>query len=186
MLALSEPLVRLVYERGEWTPESTQLTAEALFWFGLSLPFSGFVLMLTRAFFSLQRPWVPTTLAVGSLAINAILSYVLAKPYGIAGIVIGTAVSNAALVIAEAIWLGGLEFHWPRFGGMLLGAALLAGVSYGVWWVLDDLLGRSLIGQIISVGTALIAGSAAYAGVVLGLRIPEAQQVIALLRRRRS
>ena len=58
---LSEPIVRLVYERGEWTPESTELTADALFWFAFSLPFSGFVLMLTRAFFSLQRPWVPTT-----------------------------------------------------------------------------------------------------------------------------
>ena len=75
MLALSEPIVRLVYERGEWTAESTELTADALFWFAFSLPFSGFVLMLTRAFFSLQRPWVPTTLAVGSLAINAVLSY---------------------------------------------------------------------------------------------------------------
>ena len=99
---------------------------------------------------------------------------------------IGTAVSNAALVIAEAIWLGGLDIHWGRIAGMLLGAAVLAGVAYGVWYVLDDLLGRSLIGQIVSVGAALTAGGAAYAGVVLGLRIPEAQQVIALLRRRRS
>ena len=155
-----------------------ELTAEALFWFGVSLPFSGFVLMLTRAFFSLQRPWVPTTLAVGSLAINAILSYVLAEPLGIAGIVIGTAVSNAALVVAEAIWLGGLDIHWGRIAGMLLGAAILGGVTYGVWYGLDELLGRSLIAQIVSVGTALVAGGAAYAGVVLGLRIPEAQQVI--------
>src|SRR5215203_6634602 len=87
MLALSEPIVRLVYERGEWTAESTELTADALFWFAFSLPFSGFVLMLTRSFFSLQRPWVPTTLAVGSLAINAIVSYALAEPLGIGGIV---------------------------------------------------------------------------------------------------
>ena len=186
MLALSEPIVRLVYERGEWTPESTELTADALFWFAFSLPFSGFVLMLTRAFFSLQRPWVPTTLAVGSLAINAILSYVLAEEFGIAGIVIGTAVSNAALVIAEAIWLGGLDIRWGRLAGMLLGAAVLGGVAYGVWYGLDELLGRSLIAQIVSVGVALGAGGAAYAGVVLGLRIPEAQQVISLLRRRRS
>ena len=45
------------------SPEG-RLTAEALFWFSFSLPFSGFVLMLTRGFFALQRPWVPTTLAV--------------------------------------------------------------------------------------------------------------------------
>ncbi|HEX6025437.1 MAG TPA: hypothetical protein VFZ00_25815, partial [Solirubrobacter sp.] len=84
------------------------------------------------------------------------------------------------------IWLGGLRFHWPRIGGMLLGSALLAGVSYAVWYGLDDLLGRSLIAQIISVGVALVAGGGAYAAVVLGLRIPEAHEIIALLRRRRS
>ena len=35
------PIVRLVYQRGEFDAESTKLTAEALFWFSFSLPFSG-------------------------------------------------------------------------------------------------------------------------------------------------
>jgi putative peptidoglycan lipid II flippase len=194
MLVLAEPMVRLVYERGEWTAESTQLTADALFWFAFSLPLSGWVLMLTRAFFSLQRPWVPTTLAVGSLAINAVGSYVLSGPFGIGGIVLGTIASNAALVLAEAIVLRkilhGLEGvrTLKALAGMLAGAAVLGGVSYGVWYALDSALGRSLPAQILSVGTALVLGSAAYAGVVLGLRIPEARQVLDLfasrLRRR--
>ena len=149
MLVLAEPMVRLLYQGGEWTAQSTELTADALFWFAFSLPFSGWVLMLTRGFFSLQRPWVPTTLAVGSLAINAIGSYLLSKPYGIAGIVIGTALSNAALVIAEAIWLrkalGGFETRQTltAIAQMLVGAAALSTVAYGVWWVIDDALGRS-------------------------------------------
>ena len=54
-IAIPEPIVRLVYERGEFDAESTRLTSEALFWFSFSLPFSGFNLLLTRTFFSLQR-----------------------------------------------------------------------------------------------------------------------------------
>jgi putative peptidoglycan lipid II flippase len=186
MLVLSDPMVELVYQRGEFDAESTRLTAEALFWFSFSLPFSGFVLMLTRGFFALQRPWVPTTLAIGSLAINAIGSYLLSGPYGIGGIVIGTTLSNVALVIAEAILLrralGGFETERTlvALAQMVVAAAVLAGVAYGVWWGLDDLLGHSLIAQILSVGVALVAGSAAYAGVVLGLRIPEARQIVDL------
>ncbi len=151
-------MVRLVYERGEFDAESTKLTAEALFWFSFSLPFSGWVLMLTRGFFSLQRPWIPTTLAVGSLAINAIGSYVLAKSMGIGGIVLGTTLSNAALVVAEAIMLrralGGFETArtLTAVAQMLLGAAILGAVAYGVWWGIDDVLGRSLPAQIVSVG----------------------------------
>jgi putative peptidoglycan lipid II flippase len=194
MLVLAEPMVQLLYQGGEWTAESTRLTADALFWFSFSLPFSGWVLMLTRGFFSLQRPWVPTTLAVGSLAINAIGSYLLSKPYGISGIVIGTALSNAALVIAEAIWLrralNGFETRQTliAIAQMLLGAAALSAVAYGVWWGLDEALGRSLPAQIVSVGCALVVGSAVYAGVVLALKIPEARQILDLFasRLRRS
>ncbi len=43
----------------KWNAESTALTADALFWFAFSLPFSGFVLMLTRGFFSIQQPSDP-------------------------------------------------------------------------------------------------------------------------------
>jgi putative peptidoglycan lipid II flippase len=190
LLVLAEPIVRLVFERGEFDAESTRLTADALFWFSFSLPFSGFVLLLTRSFFSLQRPWVPTTLSVGSLAINAIGSYALAHPFGIAGIVIGTAISNAALVLAEAVLLrralGGFQTMRTlrALAQMAAAAAVLAAVAYGVWWGLDEALGRSLPAQIVSVGLGLAAGAAAYAGVVLALRIPEAHQIVGLLRRR--
>jgi putative peptidoglycan lipid II flippase len=194
MLALSEPIVRLVYERGEWTAQSTELTADALFWFAFSLPFSGFVLMLTRGFFSLQRPWTPTLLAVGSLAVNAVGSYVLSGPFGIAGIVIGTIASNVVLVLAEAYWLrkalNGFETlrTLRAIAGMLTGAAILAVISYAAWWGLDQALGRSLPAQIVSVGVALAAGAAAYAATVLALKIPEARQVLDLFasRLRRS
>ncbi|HEY6887510.1 MAG TPA: murein biosynthesis integral membrane protein MurJ [Solirubrobacter sp.] len=186
MLVLSDPMVRLVFQRGEFNAESTKLTAEALFWFSFSLPFSGFVLMLTRGFFALQRPWIPTSLAVGSLAINAIGSYALAGSMGIGGIVLGTTISNVALVLAEAVMLrralGGFQTRetLTAIGQILIGAVVLALVAYGVWWAIDDLLGTSLIAQALSVGSALIAGSAAYAAVVLGLKIPEARQIVEL------
>jgi putative peptidoglycan lipid II flippase len=190
MLVLSHPMVRLVFQRGEFNAESTKLTAEALFWFSFSLPFSGFVLMLTRGFFALQRPWIPTTLAVGSLAINAVGSYLLSGPMGIGGIVLGTTLSNVALVVAEAILLrralGGFETGrtLTSLGQILIGAAVHAVVAYSVWWVIDDLLGTSLIAQILSVGLALVAGSGAYAAIVLGLKIPEARQIVDLFARR--
>ncbi len=136
--------------------------------------------MLTRAFFALQRPWVPTALAVGSLAINAIGSYLLSKPFGIAGIVIGTTLSNVALVVAEAIILrrvlGGFETRRTLLAlvQMLVGAVILGAITYAVWWGLHDVFGISLLAQVVSVGAALFLGALAYAAVVLGLAIPEA------------
>ena len=68
ILVLSEPMVRLVYQRGEFDAAPTDLVATALFWFAFSLPFNGLFLLLTRTFFSLQRPWVPTAISGGQPA----------------------------------------------------------------------------------------------------------------------
>jgi hypothetical protein len=54
-------------------------------------------------------------------------------------------------------------------------------VSYFVWKGLDELVGRSLAGQAVSVLTAIAAGSVAYAGAVWVLRVPEARQIRRLL-----
>jgi putative peptidoglycan lipid II flippase len=187
---LAEPIVRLVYERGEWTPHSTRLTAEALLWFSFSLPFAGINLLQTRTFFSLQRPWLPTATALGSLVVNAAVSLALYKPLGIGGIVLGTAVSSAAMTVLQAAilrrLLGGLDLRRTLAAAawILVAAALLGAVAYGAWWGLDRVLGRSLPAQIVSVGGGVLAGSAVYGAVVLAARIPEARQIVDLLARR--
>jgi putative peptidoglycan lipid II flippase len=188
--ALATPIVRLVYERGEFGAESTSQVSEALFWFSFSLPFSGITLLLTRSFFSLQRPWIPTQLALWSLAVNAIVSLALYEPLGIGGIVIGTLMSNLVLTVLEARRLrteiGGLEIARTLRAAalMIAAAALLAGVAYVTWYGLDQLLGRSLPAQIVSVTVALALGGLAYAAVLLRSGLPEARQILELFTRR--
>jgi putative peptidoglycan lipid II flippase len=163
-LVLAEPVTRLVYEHGEFGPQDTDRVASALFWFSFSLPFSGVQLLLTRTFFSLQLPWRTTALAGANLAVNAAVSAALYGPFGI----------QAYFLRAELA--GRLEARETAAAvvRMLAAAALLGAVAYGLWWLLDDLLGRSLLAQAISVGTALLAGVAAYVAVVLASRVPEA------------
>lgn len=190
-LALATPITRLVYQRGEFGAESTQLVAEALFWFAFSLPFSGMNLLLTRTFFSLQRTWLPTAVAVGSLVVNLAVSLALYKPLGIAGLVIGTVASNFATTILLA-WLlrpllgGSIEGRSTviHMAAMTVAAALLGLVAYLVWALVDDVLGRSLVAQVISVGLAAAAGVAVYAWSVLWMGMAEARQVRDLLLRR--
>jgi putative peptidoglycan lipid II flippase len=180
-LVLSEPITRLVYERGEFGPEQTHLVASALFWFSFSLPFSGVNLLLTRTFFSLQRPWIPTRLAILSLFVNVVVSVALYKPFGIPGIVLGTVVSTGATTALQSralhVGLGRLEMgETARAAGrMLLASALLGVVAWLVHKGLDDLLGQGLIAQMIAVGLALALGIAAYAAAVLALRVEEAR-----------
>jgi putative peptidoglycan lipid II flippase len=192
ILVLSEPMVELIYQRGEFDASQTDLVATALFWFAFSLPFNGLFLLLTRTFFSLQRPWVPTTIAALNLAITAGAAFALYEPFGVGGIVSATAIATAASVAAQAMvlrgMLGGLEL--PKLISstirIAIASALLAGVAYGLWWVLDDVLGDALWAQIASVGTALLVSGAVYAAALFALRVPEADQILRLVRSRES
>ena len=94
ILVLSEPMIQLVYQRGDFSAADTDLVATALFWFAFSLPFNGLFLLMTRTFFSLQRPWVPTAISGLNLALTALGSLALYKPFGIAGIVAATAIAT--------------------------------------------------------------------------------------------
>jgi hypothetical protein len=61
---------------------------------------------------------------------------------------------------------------------MSAAAALLGAASYGVWWLADDLLGRALWAQVVSVGAGVLAGVAAYGAAVWALGVPEAKQIV--------
>src|SRR4051794_16549346 len=188
ILVLSVPMTRLVYQRGEFDAAQTHLVAQALFWFAFSLPFNGLYLMLTRTFFSLQRPWIPTAVAGSNLVVDIIFSFALYSPFGVGGVVLATVIATVSSVVAEVVILrrelDGLELARlaATAARVLVAAALLAGVSYLVWSGLDQALGRSTIAQIISLGVALAAGFATYFGAVLALRVPEARQIMRLAR----
>jgi putative peptidoglycan lipid II flippase len=189
LIVLATPIVRLLFQRGHFGSHSTHLVAIALFWFAFSLPFGGLNLLLTRTFFAVQRPWIPTRLAAINIVVDIIVSIGLYRPFGIAGLIIGTVVANAVMT--------GLQLQRLRagFNGRLEGAqttmitarivlasVLLAGVSWLAWYVLDRLLGRSLPAQIVSVGAAASLGALVYARAVLAMRVPEAHQVSRLVR----
>jgi putative peptidoglycan lipid II flippase len=164
---LAEPIVRLLYERGEFGAHETEVVAGALAAFSLGLTFNGAMLMLNRAFFGLQRPWLPTWVAVGNLVVNTVLFAVLYR-VGTWGIPLAISLANiaatAALIVLLRRRLGELEDGTTiRSAVRIVIASLpLAVVAYGTWWLLDEALGRSFAGQLVSVSVALLAGGVAY------------------------
>jgi putative peptidoglycan lipid II flippase len=190
ILALSEPMIRLVYQRGAFNPAQTTLVATALFWFAFSLPTNGLYLLQTRTFFSLQRPWRATSLAVIDLVVSALAALALYGPFGVGGIVAGTGIGTTAAVVAQAVILrrefGGLELRrlFSTATKITIASAALAGVGWVVWDLLDTALGRGLGGQVVSLCTGLAAGGLVYVALARLLGIAELEQMARLLRRR--
>jgi putative peptidoglycan lipid II flippase len=187
---LAEPIVRLLYQRGEFGPHATTVVAGALAAFSLGLVFNGAMLMLNRAFFSLQAPWLPTWVALGNLVLNTVLFAFLYR-LGTWGIPLAISLANvagtAALLYLLRRRLGRIQGAETARSTLLITAAsaVLGIVAFGVWWALDEALGRSFGGQLISLSVALVAGGAAYLFSCRLLGVPELNTLLSLRARSR-
>lgn len=187
---LAEPIVRLLYQRGAFTPGQTTVVAGAVAAFSAGLAFNGAMLLLTRAFFSLQSNWVPTVIALGNLGLNVVFDLVFYR-LGIWGIPLATSAVNVLGTVALLVMLrrrvGRIELGETgrATARIALASLVLAAVSFAVWWGLDDVLGRSVVGQVVSLGGALALGGAVYVTVARALGIREVDALLSLRRRLR-
>ncbi len=188
LLVLSDPITQVIYQRGQFDAAQTNLVSEALFYFAFSLPFAGVNLILIRTFFSLQRPWTPTAIALANLGLNAVLDAILYKPMGIGGIPLSTAivslVTTFSLVLVLRRVLGGLDARATLDAALriALAAGLLALASLGVRELMDSALPGSNAAQLLVIVAAGTAGLVVYAAAASALRIAEAREVAALVR----
>jgi putative peptidoglycan lipid II flippase len=170
--------VRILFQRGHFTPAQTPGVAHCLAAFSAGLVFNGAMLMLNRAFFSLQSNWIPTTIALGNLFLNGVLDFAFYR-FGVWGIPLATAVVNVVGTWALLVYL---RRRLGRVDGaaiastvvrVVLASAAVAAVAWFVWKPLDDALGRSFGAQVVSLGLALAAAAATYLYECRLLRVQE-------------
>jgi putative peptidoglycan lipid II flippase len=185
---LAEPITRLVYQRGEFEPFQTPVVAGALAAFSAGLFFNGAMLMLNRAFFSLQSNWIPTLVALADLAVNAALDAAFYR-FGTWGIPLATSLANVfgsvVLFLLLRRRLGRLDVSetFDSIVRIVAASVILAGTCLGIWYGLDHALGRSFLGQLASVVVALAAGVAVYFLSCRALKVRELGALLALRRR---
>jgi putative peptidoglycan lipid II flippase len=93
LIVLGEPLVRLLFEHGEFSPESTRQTAFALKFYALGLAGHAVVEIADRVFYAFHDTWTPVRAALGAIAMNLVLSLVLMR----------TPLEHGGLALANAI-----------------------------------------------------------------------------------
>jgi putative peptidoglycan lipid II flippase len=180
---LAEPIIRILFQRGKFVPPNTPVVAAVLAAFSAGLVFNGAMLMLNRAFFSLQSNWVPTAIALGNLFLNVILDLLLYR-VGAWGIALSTAICNVAGTTALLVLM---RRRLGRFEGariamtvakVVAASGVVAAVAWFVWHPLDSALGRSFPAQVVSLGLALAASVGAY---LLGCRVLKVREMDVLL-----
>ncbi|MFA9454849.1 MAG: murein biosynthesis integral membrane protein MurJ, partial [Candidatus Aminicenantaceae bacterium] len=94
LILLARPIIQVLFERGAFSPESTSLTASALVFFSLGLPFSSGNLVLKKGFFSLQDTKTPVMVAGISVIFYLSSSLFLMRFMGVGGLALGLALTE--------------------------------------------------------------------------------------------
>jgi putative peptidoglycan lipid II flippase len=184
LIILREPIVALLFQRGEFDAQATRLTAQALLYYSVGLWAFSAVRIVTATFFALQDTRTPVRMACISIFANIVLGVVLMKPLAHGGLALATSLASmlnlGLLLVALRTRLGSLG--WKSIAqsvcrsmlcSVVMGIAVLMAASFMIPDKSSTLSG--LIGGVAgSIGVGLcIYGASSYM-----IKSPELSRVL--------
>jgi putative peptidoglycan lipid II flippase len=129
LLVLATPIVRLLFERGHFSPADTAATATALRWYAVGLVGYSAARIVSPVFYALGKSRVPVMVSVTSIATNIAASLALVRAMGFAGLALGTSIAaignGGALLWMLRRHLGGIEGRATFLAAVKIGVAAL-------------------------------------------------------------
>jgi putative peptidoglycan lipid II flippase len=147
LILLATPVVRMVFQRGEFDALSTEMVVWALYFYAAGLAAHSMVEVLSRAYYAVQDTLTPAVVCAGGMAVNVVLS----------------------LVLVRLFWNAG----WMPHGALALANTLATFLELSVLLVLlHRKIGRFLDGEAVrSIVRTVSAAAALAAGLILWCNI---------------
>ncbi len=191
MMTLAVPIVQVVYQRGAFQSQASQLVASLLVAYGIGM----FVYLardvLVRVFYALGDGETPFRISIINILLNAVLDYLLVKRFGAPGLILATVAVNFTSTIA-LLWLlnrklRGLplrEWSLPILG--LIAGSVLAGLaSWGVNWGIGQVwMAQGLLVGLVQLSVAGIVGLGVFAVFATRLNLPEVDMFVSRIRQK--
>lgn len=196
LLVMAEPIVRFLYERGNFSPSATVTVAQILGVYGLGLPAFVLIKAFIPGFFAREDTRTPMIFAAISVVVNISLALTLFPLYGGIGIATAEITAgwvNAALLFGMLMWRGHWQLDIPlltRIPRLIICAAAMAAVIYyalghlqyelsssaSVIMRVGTLAGLVLASMVLYFGLAFLSGGANLAMIKRGLKRRKAKQ----------
>ncbi len=192
-IALAVPIVRVVYERGAFDRNASQLVSSLLVMYGIGM----FVYLgrdvLVRVFYALGDGDTPFRISMVSIFFNIIFAYVFFKMLGAPGLVLATVVVNIISMLL-LFWMLDRKLHglpWQEWSLPILaltGSSFLAGLaSWGSLWGIqqfwhDDGFKEQLVQLTLAGGVGL----GVFALIAMQMKLPEVDVFMSRIRQKLS
>ena len=184
---LARPLVVTLLGHGSFGGDAPVLTADVLTNFAIGLLGFSVYLFTLRAFYAMHDTRTPFFLTLFENAVNVVLAFALFDRYGVQGLAFSYSVAYLA---AAVVALVALRRRIGLLGGRRLATSTLkvgvASAAMGVVvWAASHAVGSPTgAGATARLAAGVVTGAAAYAAIVVVLRVEEAREVVARFARR--
>jgi putative peptidoglycan lipid II flippase len=191
MVTLAVPIVKIVYERGAFQNQASELVASLLMAYGIGM----FVYLgrdvLVRVFYALGDGETPFRISIVNIFLNGVLDYILVKPFGAPGLVLATVGVNLTSTVA-LLWLLNRKLHglpWREwslpFLGLTAGSFVAGLASWGVNWGFQQIWStHALLVQLVQLSLAGIVGLGVFALFATRLNLPEVDIFVSRIRQK--
>lgn len=195
LLALTAPIVRLIYQRGDFSAQATQMTALAVQCYAPGLVVFSLLKVLIPVFYAQQDMKTPVKIGLLSTALNVALMLILMWPLKHAGIALASVISAGVQVVIMVFIvqrrLGTLD--WPVIFNatlrMAVAATIMVLAARGVYYYIQQaswLIARSgLLQQLVPLVLSILAAILVYGAAAAACRCPELREFSAALRRKK-
>ncbi|HHJ01042.1 MAG TPA: murein biosynthesis integral membrane protein MurJ, partial [Candidatus Aerophobetes bacterium] len=188
LIIIREPLIRLLFEHGAFLQRDTLMTSQALFYYSFGLAAMGEVMILTRAFYSLQDVLTPLKVSLFILALNVLLNFLLIRPLKHSGLALATSISMLVnmlilffLLKRKLREMEGARIINSLFKVSLISAAMGTGVRY-LLRTISSPESSSLATQAFQVSLAVIAGLVIFCSLAYLIKLEEFKLVLQALK----
>ncbi|MBH8571781.1 murein biosynthesis integral membrane protein MurJ [Nostocaceae cyanobacterium CENA369] len=191
LVSLSVPIVQVVYERGAFKQDATQLVSSLLVAYGIGM----FVYLgrdvLVRVFYALGDGQTPFRISTINILLNAGLDWILVKPFGAPGLVLATVSVNCSSMLM-LLWLLDRKLNglpWREWTvpilGLTAGSVVTGITSYLTLVVLQQVLGKEgLLILILELCISSLVGLVVFGAIASWMKIPEVNSFVIRMRQR--
>lgn len=191
IIALRVPIVRAMFQQGEFTPLNTEATAYALFFYSLGLIGYSAQQVLNRAFYALEDTKTPVTVGIITILINIVLNFILIKPLGHGGLALAYSIAGLVNMVLLLFYLRNKIGHidgremLTSFSKTLLASLIMGLVVYitaNLFETNFDIQNKLV--QITQVLLGVGVGAVVYTIIVSLMKMEEATMAMGILMRR--
>lgn len=187
-IVFSKEIVIILFQRGKFDSTATNMTVIALIFYSIGMTALGLREILAKVFYSLKDTKTPMINGIITMILNIILNLVLVKYMGIAGLAFATSVSS---IICTAMLFISLKKKIGNYGikkviitilKSLIAGIIMAIVATLLYNTICIDLNKTLLGEILSLGIAMLIGACVYFVSIILLKVSEVKIVTSGLR----